>query len=332
MLKVRIKRCMASGLVLFAICALAAVTNAEEPVQRSIRITSDPAGAEICETVEGKSFCLGYTPASLQLAFRSSTSAKRLHLSRVGYKTARLIVTPTDSVKGCNLEPRDVYVDMSPSASTKEKEVFTFINEKIRNLLFSPQPAKGLHGFEFLGRFNVQETGQGKFSVIVPIMVEDSFRTKYISKIDRDYPAERRANETANALWQEYVGSLAFTLLNAFSRNKSIENVVVLASYSRVKFTLEDEDYAFIATSKVYTGSYTTGSGQYKTRVDEYLVKRFAVPYEYTTIAASKKVYSAAYIISTTNFTDRTPETLSLDGVTVLSNDNRTNKFLEIGR
>ena len=323
---------MASGLVLFAICAVAAVTNAQEPVQRSIRITSDPAGAEICETVEGKSSCLGYTPASLQLAFRSSTSAKRLHLSRVGYKTARLIVTPADSVKGCNLEPRDVYVDISPTASTKEKEVFTFINEKIRNLFFSPQPAKGLHGFEFLGRFNVQETGQGKFSVIVPIMVEDSFRTKHISKIDRDHPAGRRANETANALWQEYAGSLASVLLNAFSRNKSIENVVVQASYSRVKFTLVDEDYSFTATSKVYTGSYTKGSGEWKTQVDTYRVTQFSVPYEYTTIASSTKVYTAAYIVSTTNFTDRLSEILSLDRVTVLSNDNRTNKFLEIER
>jgi hypothetical protein len=323
---------MASGLVLFAVCAVAAVTNAQEPVQRSIRITSDPAGAEICETVEGKSSCLGYTPASLQLAFRSSTSAKRLHLSRVGYKTARLIVTSADSVKSCNLEPRDVYVDISPSASTKEKEVFAFINDKIRNLFFSPQPAKGLHGFEFLGRFNVQETDKGKFSVIVPIMVEDSFRTKYISKIDRDYPAERRANETANALWQEYAGSLASVLLNAFSRNKNIENVVVLASYSRVKFTLEDEDYAFIATSKVYTGSYTKGSGEWKTQVDTYQVTKFAVPYGYTTIASSIKVYTVAYIIPTTNSFHRPSETLSLNGVSILSNDNRTNKFLEIER
>ena len=93
-----------------------------------------------------------------------------------------------------------------------------------------------------------------------------------------------------------------------------------------------DEDYAFIATAEIWVGSYTTGSGANRRRVDEYQIRNFSVPYEYTTIAASKKVYSAAYIISTTNFTDRTPETLSLDGVTVLSNDNRTNKFLEIGR
>jgi len=326
------KRSLVPALALFTICALASVTKAEESVIRSIRVTTEPAGADICEIVEGKLSCLGRTPSVLQLEFRSAVSTKRLHLLRVAYKTAQVIVKPTDLEVACRLEPRDIYAEITPPLPIKHKEVLAFINDKIRNLFFGSQPTKGLRGFEFLGRINVEAADEDKFSVIIPIMIEDNFRIKEISRIDREYQGEKRATAIADSLWKGYAEPLASTLFNAFANEKRIERIIVLASYSRTAFTLVDEDYAFIATAEIWVGSYTTGSGANRRRVDEYQIRNFSVPYEYTTIAASKKVYTAVYIISTTNLADRAAKKLGLDHVTLLSNDNRTNKFLEIER
>lgn len=295
---------------------------AQEGITRSIRVITDPS-ADICEVVESQLSCLARSPAEIQLKFRSTASAKRLHLVRIGYETQRILVSPTDSEARATLKPRPLLVESPPEGSPGGSEVRKFVNDRMRALFFGAQPPDGLSGFEFLGAVQLARIAPGKFEVIVPVMIEDRFRTKHLAAIDRNFPSDERPSRVGRALWNAYVGPLASALRDAFAAEYRIDTVTVAANYSRTRYTLVDDDSTFQFSTKAWVGSRKTGYGDVVQRVDEYRISTFRLPTGFQELAATKKMYVAVFVVPTAG-----PPTF--EDVGLLSNDNRTGQLVAV--
>jgi len=312
-----------AAFIALLVCSIAAGTGwAEEEITRSIRIVTDPV-ADICEVVESRISCLARSPADVRIKFRGADSAKRLHLIRVGYETRRILVRPGDSELRAALKARPISLKSSPDAPPDVAEIRSHVNDRLSALLFSPQPAEELRGFEFVGSVILGMTAPGKFEVIAPIMVEDQFRIKHLGPIERSVPAAERPTAVGRALWQTYVGPLAQALRNALSGERRIDSIVVAASYSRTRYVLVDDDSTFQFTTKAWVGSRTTGYGDVVQKIDEYRVSTFRLPTGYQALAATRKTYVAVFVVPTAS--DPVFERVGL-----LSNDNPKGELVAV--
>jgi hypothetical protein len=330
--------CKHSALVL-ALAACGGWTSpadAQDGISQTVQIVTQPA-ADICELVKSELTCLARSPARLRLEFRNAASARRLHVVRIGYETARIIVRPGEPEVRVALRERSIYAVSRPDAASEGKQVRDFVNQRLRELFFGAMPPEGLRGFEFLGAVDVAPAGRGRFEVIVPVMIEDQFRIKQLAAIERRFPRDERPARLALSLWESYVAPLGGALRNAFAQEERIAKVTVAANYSRTRYTLVDDDATFMSSRTTWTHSTTRSYGDVVQRVDHYQTTTFRLPTGYTKLSATKRVYVAAFVIPSAGrqgyvAPKSRPAALTLEEVAVLSNDNRSGELVEVSK
>jgi hypothetical protein len=304
-------------------CVAACAADAQEPVLHSIRIVSEPPGADVCEIIDSKTIFLGRTPIDLPIEFRSIVSSKRLYLTRIGYETAKFIVKPSDNYIYKPLIIRKILLDIPKDVKLPEREVRILCNESIQSLFFSNYPPNGIRGFEFVGKLSINPTEEGRFTITVPIIVEDQFRAKEIAAIERDIQPNERTYAIANSLWRCYVGALASTINTAIGVDPRIKQIVFIVNYSRTKFSLVDDDDTFIFTQRSIVSSRQEVSGTHVRQVNEYKVWSVNLPSGYQNLVAAKRVYTSVFIVPAGSAPAN-------DQIVMMSNDNRLGEMVAL--
>lgn len=319
------RRTVSVALAFLAACGLHGGAPAQEGLDRTVRIVTEPA-ADICELRGSELSCLARGPAELQLQFRSAASARRLYAVRVGYERRQITVRPDDTEVRATLRERPLTVATRRDASAAERQVGAFVNERLRALFFRADPPEGLRGFDFVGQVEVAQGESGRFEVVVPVMIEDQFRVKQLGAIERGAPPAERPARLARALWDGYVGALAGALRAALAADTRVGRVTVAASYSRTRYTLVDDDSTFRMTTKSWVGSRTERYGDVVQRVDTYRVSTFQLPTGYRQLAATRKIHVAVFVLPA----GRRGAKPEFEEAAVLSNDNPAGKLVEL--
>jgi len=141
----------------------------DEPVTRSIPITSSPPSATICKKLLRRQECFGQTPQILEIEFGNKNESKKLVLQKLGFHEKEILVNASSKQVKVDLVKMNIFADADVHSDPKLANLQKQVNLRLSRFIYASDQLDDT-GFQVIGKFKILKLNEIKilkFSTLI---------------------------------------------------------------------------------------------------------------------------------------------------------------------
>jgi hypothetical protein len=215
----------------------------DEPVQRRIKIVSDPAGALICKK-DGRNYeCRDKTPANILLEFHSEISKVKLLLKKTGFVNQTQEVNAHEREFSVHLKKRRILADPGKITDNDLKQLQARVNPLLEKLIYDSNSFFAGVFIDFVGDICLIRL-KGEEYLEVGVLLTEPYIGKLKPLFRMDSPNARR-QKIVSTILNDIAVDIEYEIVKALQQIEQIKGIALTLYYPRDAAVLVDDTIYF---------------------------------------------------------------------------------------